>query len=119
MGKVHVYEWFLCFNDGHQPLYSDLCGGMLVTAQNPDTIACVWDIIREDHRLTTDKVVGMWDVSHGMCSVILLDNLNMHHVYGHKVPKTSWRTSKKNVSLLADSCSTEIIWIWTFLAGSW
>lgn len=87
LSRTRVYEWYTRFKDGRESVEDDDRCGRPSTARNDETIARVREIIRSDRRQTIDDVANVVGISHGSCHAILADELNMHRVCHHMVPR--------------------------------
>ena len=87
LSRTRVYEWYTRFKEGRESVEDDDRCGRPSTARNDETIAQVREIIRSDRRQTIDDVANVVGISHGSCHAILADELNMHRVCQHMVPR--------------------------------
>lgn len=87
MSQPLIYKWYQWFKAGRESLEKDDHKGTPVTVRSDDTVVPVREIVCTDCWLMVDATAEKVVVSHGTCHKILLDDLNMHWVCGHTVPK--------------------------------
>jgi histone-lysine N-methyltransferase SETMAR len=82
-----VYEWHRKFKSGVSTLTDAARSGRPHTATTPNAIATVERVLRENRRVTIDKVAGELKISHGSAHHIIHDMLQYHKVSARWVPK--------------------------------
>ena len=87
MGRTQVYEWFGRFSQGRVSCQSDPRSGRPSTSRNPEMVAKVCTLIRNDRRLTIREIAEECDISFGSCETILTKDLNMKRVSAKFVPR--------------------------------
>ena len=63
MGRTQVYEWFGRFSQGRVSCQSDPRSGRPSTSRNPEMVAKVCTLIRNDRRLTIREIAEECDIS--------------------------------------------------------
>lgn len=88
MSRTQVYDWHRRFKNGEESVEDGrFRSGRPTTSRTDENIARVREVIRADRRQTIDEVASVVGISHGTCHAILTENLNMHRVCAHMVPK--------------------------------
>jgi hypothetical protein len=87
MKKTHVYKWHKRFSDGRTSIQDDPREGRPVKSRSEENIAVVRDIIRKDRRQSIKVVAQEAGISVGSCHAILNENLGMHRVCSHIIPR--------------------------------
>jgi ribosomal protein S25 len=106
MKKSQVFEWHKRFREGRVSVDDDKRSGRPPTAINNENIERVRNIVRADRRLSVKKIASEVGISVGSCHSILLNELHMHRVCQHMVPKMLSPEQKETRMTLAGDLLT-------------
>ena len=87
MKKTHVYKWHKQSRDGRISIQDDPREGRPAKVRSAENVALVREIIRKDRRQCIKVVAQEAGISVGSCNTILTENLGMHRVCQHIVPR--------------------------------
>lgn len=85
--KTHVYKWHKRFMHGRISIQDDPREGRPAKSRSNENIAVIRDIIRKDRRQCVQVVAQQAGISVGSCHAILTEDLGMHRVCQHIVPR--------------------------------
>ncbi len=75
------------FKSGRESLEDDLRPGRSKIVNTPENISRMHDIIKEDRRISIDKIANLLDISHGTVWDIIHGELDMTKISTRWVPK--------------------------------
>jgi hypothetical protein len=84
LGKTQVNEWFSRFRNDELSLADQPRSVQPSTSQMDENIVIIHELILEDCRKTTDKLVDLSGVTWSTCQRILSEELQMKRVAAHK-----------------------------------
>ncbi len=87
MSKTKVYEWYKCFQKGHEDNENDECTGHPSISMTNKNIKKVEEVIMEDRRISIGEVPDHVGKSTGLCREIFSSVLGMKLVATKFVPK--------------------------------
>ncbi|XP_054709237.1 protein GVQW3-like [Uloborus diversus] len=87
MKKSAVYEWHKRFLGGRTTIEDNVRTGRPSTSTTDDNIERVRKLVRADRRTNIDTIASELGISLGSVHSILHNDLNMHRVCLHMVPK--------------------------------
>lgn len=106
MKKMQVYGWHKHFCDGRARVNDDLRSGRPSTSRNDKNIDRVRNVVRSDRRKSIQQISAEVGISVGSVHGILHEDLNMHYVCQHLVPKMPTPEHKETRMTLAGDLIT-------------
>ena len=85
--KTCVYKWIERFRDGREAVEDNEGRGRPTTSKNNEKIDFVWNLVKEDGRLTVYQIAETVGISVGLAHSILHDNLCLSKLSARWVPK--------------------------------
>ena len=87
LSRTQVFQWHGRFKAGRSSVDDDEHTGRATSCTNPETVARIQEIIRQDRRRTIRDIAGEVDVGYGTCQRVLTEELGMQRVAAKFVPR--------------------------------
>jgi hypothetical protein len=87
MSQSKTFLWYKRFKDGQMSIDNDERSVWPLTSTTPENIAKVRKAILADRRQTIHDAYEIVGLSYGTIQRILVDNLNMRHIFARFVPR--------------------------------
>lgn len=83
-----VKKWASLFKSGRESLEDDPRSGRPKSVTTPETVSEILDFIKEDRRMSVEKIANLMGISHGTVWKIIHEELDMKKISARWVPKT-------------------------------
>jgi len=87
MKKTAVYKRELRFSEGRESVTDEERSGRPATSRNEENIVKVYQVVRENRRLTVRSIAEQMNIDRETVRNILTEDLDMRKVYAKMVPK--------------------------------
>ena len=102
MSAVQIIVWHKCFKGGRESVESDPRSGRPETSRTPESVQCVWAVIKNDQRLTVWELEADLGIPKTTVSEILTQDLGMKCVVAKLVPQLLLPEQKEHCAAVAD-----------------
>jgi len=80
VNRTQVFQWRALFKTGRRSVDDDENTGRLRSCKNPEIVARIQEIVRQDRRRTIHDVAEDVRIGYGTCQRVLTEETGMHHV---------------------------------------
>ncbi|UYV70649.1 hypothetical protein LAZ67_8000164 [Cordylochernes scorpioides] len=87
MSRRRVFEWYKRFKEGREETADNERSGRPSTSTTPEKVDKVWELVREDRRITVREVAEETGISFGSTQSIMKDILGVRRLNAVLVPK--------------------------------
>ena len=87
LSRVQMFQWHARFKTGRTSVDGDEHRGRPTSCTNPETVARIQELLRQDRRLTIHDIAEEVEIGYGTCQRVLMEELGMHHVAAKFVPR--------------------------------
>jgi len=95
MKKTAVYKWVKHFTEGRESVTDEERSGRPATSRTEENIAKIYQIVRENHRLTVRSIAEQVNIIRETVRKILTEDLDMRKVCAKMVPKELTKEQKQ------------------------
>ena len=95
MKKTAVYKWLKGFSEGRESVTDEERSGWLATSRTKENTAKIYQIMRENCRLTVTSIAQQVNIDRETVRKILTEDLDMRKVCAKMVPKEFTKEQKQ------------------------